>query len=152
MAQVQGIVGWSGKNKFGKFSLKLEDNETWYNSQYEINCSKGQEVTFEDMGKKYVNNLKVVGGGGAAAPSGASSAPATAGMPSDKDRMIIRQNSLSHAVNSLAYSILSDLEDNRDAVTDEIIRIARKFEEYSSGDLDRDNVPEGTAPAGDFLP
>ena len=136
MALVTGVVGWSGKNKFGKFSLKLEDNDTWYNSQYEIKASKGDTVEFDDAGKKYVNKLRVIGGGSAPSSSGAGST-ASAGGTSNRDRSIIRQNSLAHATALMRSSITAEDPRTWDNVADDVIELARKFEAYSSGDLDK---------------
>ena len=149
MATVTGTVGWAGKNKFGKFSLKLDENPNWYNSQYEIKASKGDTVEFDDGGKNYVNKLRVVGGstGGG---SGTAQASNTSGMT--KDRTIIRQNSLGHATELVTSFLSVDVAGGHSEVeqaADFVIEIARKFESYSTGDLDEVKTPAGANPDED---
>lgn len=154
MATVTGVVE-AKSNKFGKFSILL-DNGTWYSSKYDINCEKGDAVTFEDGDRKYCQKLKVVGGGGGtpSASTGATSiskpAPFKAGFPvpiDTKDRSIVRQNALSHATNLFIGALSKqpdlekvmtpkDLEKFLSANASAIVETARIFEGYTSGDDD----------------
>ena len=146
MSTVNGVVKAKSANKFG-FGIMV--NDKWYNSKYEINVEKGDEVEFDDGGKSYVRDIKVTkGGGGATATGGSTMASKGSGgtgyargafpIPAnDGSRAIVRQNSITNAVALLVGLGLkfSDGEDMKEyAYT--IINIAREFEKYSSGDLD----------------
>jgi hypothetical protein len=52
------------------------------------------------------------------------------------DRAIVRQNSVTNAVKLITDSVHSTDEADWDDLADMVIRIARKFEAYSCGDLD----------------
>lgn len=145
MAKVTGVVGWVGKNKFDKYSIKLEDNPQWYNSNYPINCEKGDTVEFDDGDKNYCRKLRVVSsGGGASAPSAGGKTGGGSNKGSfpigvrDGQRSIIRQNALTNA-RELVTNV-QDPDEPLDNVTDEIIRVARKFEAYTTGDMDMEEV------------
>lgn len=150
MAQVTGVVA-AMSNKYDKFSVCVDD--VWYSSKFEIPCSRGDTVTFDNGDKKWCRGLKVVsaGGGGAPAPSGGttSAAPSAAHKPAfpigidTKDRSIVRQNSLTHATNLYIKTMVGDgtLPTEEDAI--KIVELARIFEDYSSGDGDaRDAAAE----------
>ena len=129
MAKVTGQVGWVGKNKFGKYSIKLEDNDIWYNSNYEIKASKGDTVEFDDGGKKYCSKLRVIGSGGSSSSGGGSASN------SDKERSLIRQNALRHAGVIVSNAIDCGIEDlNTELIADRTLELARRFEAYSSGE------------------
>lgn len=138
MSTVTGVVGWCGKNKFGKYSIKLEGNETWYGSQYEIKASKGDTVEFDDGDKKYCNKLKVLSGGPTEAPTGGSNVtrgnfnskgvfpiPAT-----DGQRSIIRQNAVTNA-NTFLQNNGSGAK--KAYTVDDLLDVARQIESYTSG-------------------
>lgn len=130
MPTINGIIE-AKSNKFDKWSI-LVDGE-WYSTKFEIKGEKGDTVAFETPeGKKYVNKLRVVSGGGGVASipknTGGGFAKGTFPVPlRDGSRAIIRQNSITNAVK---YATGCEL------AVEEIIEIARKFEAYSSGDLD----------------
>lgn len=70
MAQVTGVVEAVG-NKFGKFSVLI--NETWYGTKEEWaptpRPDKGDTITFDDGGSKFLKKCKIVGAGASAAAS-----------------------------------------------------------------------------------
>jgi len=126
----------------------------------QIKCRVGDYVDFEYIEKPGVTragtavvykNIKgdvVPGAGGAAVavgtafpPRGFTPPPAKVGEPIlAKDRLILRQNALTAAVNSAngigVYS-KTPLETEEDAAN-YIISLAKKFEYYTSGDMDYD--------------
>jgi hypothetical protein len=145
MSTVNGVVKAKSANKFG-FGIMV--NDKWYNSKYEINVEKGDEVEFDDGGKSYVRDIKVTkGGGGSAVTGGSTMASKGSGgtgyargafpIPAnDGSRAIVRQNSITNAV--ALYNKLregSPVEEEESAAYS-VINIARIFEKYSSGDLD----------------
>ena len=145
MSTINGVVKAKSANKFG-FGIMV--NDKWYNSKFEINVEKGDEVEFDDGGKAYVRELKVTKAGGGA-PTGGGSPMASKGAggtgyargvfplaANDGSRSIVRQNSITNAV--ALYNKLregSPVEDEESAAYS-VINIARIFEKYSSGDLD----------------
>lgn len=149
MAIVTGVVGWCGKNKYGKYSLKLDDNETWYSSQYEINCSKGDNVEFDNGGKKYVNKLKVTTSGGGASYTQPVNPSAPTGTLSQRDRCIVRQNALTNARSAFDPLQLTS-EYDAETYAQSVIDLAKEFESYTSGDFEliAANAPQ---PASEFL-
>ena len=61
--------------------------------------------------------------------------------PLDGQRSIIRQNSVTNAVNLMkAFPISGEL--SSDELAQDVISLARKFEAYSSGDLDKEEVDQ----------
>lgn len=145
MSMVTGTVGWVGQNKFGKYSIKLDGNETWYNSNYEIKAQKGDVVEFDDGGKKYCQKLKVINSSGAgyAPPTGKPASQASGRMgpfpipAKDGQRSIIRQNAVTNA-NAL-------LGNHGEPYTvEDLLQVASEIEKYTSGDLD---VEKATARA-----
>ena len=154
MATVTGVVEAYGE-KYGKYSLSV--NGTWYSTKQEwykgpdVKTLKGQTVSFDDGGGKFIKGKvttsggSVPSGGGAAAP--ASSAAPAVGFPIaplDKQRSIIRQNSLAHAVN-----IITTVGFTKSKATDpaelakQAVEIAPIFEAYSAGDSIREKVEAG---------
>jgi len=140
MAIQTGVVKViNGPNKFGGYGLMLEEQDgKWYNSKYAIKASKGDSVSFEDGGKNYVNKLQILGTGAPPTSSGTSTAPGRTHhlpVPLENSRAIIRQNALT---NSNAFFSNGDMFPNGtiDEVAREVIRVARIFEEYTSGDSD----------------
>ena len=61
------------------------------------------------------------------------------------DRAIVRQNSLTNAVNLLKTHFAADDMDDLNGAADFIISIARKFEAYSCGDLDAEAAAQMVA-------
>lgn len=147
MGNITGIVKAKSANKFG-FGIMV--NDKWYNSKYEISCNKGDEVEFDDGGKAYVKDLKVVGAGagasGVAAASAAGKAVGGSGYsrgvfpipPNDGSRSIVRQNSITNATNLVAAMVTKGLLKEGTDFTSTIIGLAREFEKYSSGDMDKE--------------
>lgn len=144
MATVTGKVeAMSGKSAYGTYGMLI--NGKWYNSKWPIKANKGDEVEFDDGGKSYVNKLTVVsagGGGGGAAPSATptrSTSYSRGKFPIAKDDgqiSIIRQNALTNAVKLVteAKGLGANIEDSVSTILD----IARVFEAYTSGDVDRE--------------
>lgn len=135
MSTVSGVVGWVGQNKYGKYSIKLEENENWYNSNYEIKANKGDTVEFDDGGKKYCSKLRVVSSGGKGSTTVTpikSSGRGVFPVPAlDGSRAILRQNAVTNA-NTI-------LGNTRESYTLEaLLETARSIEAYTSGDLDAD--------------
>lgn len=145
MGNVTGVVdGYS--SKFNKASIQV--NGTWYGTKAEwykgpeLDTLKGQTVSFDDGGGKFLKNVKVVAGG----PSGeapAARAPAVGFPidPLDKQRSIIRQNSLAHATSVILNGgfAFKSPEDMAQA----IVGLAPTFEAYSAGDTIREKVEAG---------
>lgn len=144
MAQVNGVVEWSGKDKFDNFSIKVNNN--WYKSKYPIKAEKGDTVEFDDGGKNYANKLRVVTGGGTGTGSGTPSKgngtfvskqfPVPGLHP---DRSIIRQNCLRHATELVTHGYHDGMlhSDNNDTVARCVIDLARRLEAYATGELDK---------------
>jgi hypothetical protein len=139
MPIINGVVE-AKSNKFDKFSILVGD--VWYSSKFDIPCNKGDAVEFDNggEGKKWCQKLKVVSGGGGAVSSASSirpAAPAATGFPvpmNTKDRSIVRQNALARGaeVACAAHEPGASAED----IAREAIRLARLFEDYTSGDAD----------------
>ena len=139
MAKVSGVVEFGGQSKFDQEKYTVQVNGNYYNQKKEwMNGtfpSKGDEVEFDDGGAKYIKNLRIVSGGnggGASAPVARSvnSSPAGRTFPVGKsapERTINRQNALTAAVNYCkdGYS------------PEQVIDVARMFEAYTTGDLDK---------------
>lgn len=136
-------------NKFGKNAILINGN--WYNSQYPIRADQGDEVEFDSGSTgKYVNRIKVLTKGGGASTGGGAATTRAAPKPGfpvavdTKDRSIVRQNSLSHAVNLVTSMSNGEFEfaswDARVSSTETFAKlcvdIARIFEDYSAGDSD----------------
>ena len=139
MSTVTGTVKVCKQSKFG-WGLLLEEDETkWYNSKFEIKANTGDNVTFDDGGKNYVNKLKVNTGGVVAKAGVATGVASTAKthylpVPLDNSRAIIRQNALTNARE--LYTAFGESSSELSDQAGNIIAIARIFEEYTSGDAD----------------
>jgi len=145
MAQVNGLVEYKAPNKYGGFSIKVNGN--FYNSKFEPKCEKGDVVTFDDGGKKYINAL-VVGGTASGATSAAPTPAATGkgsyrqnGMeggfpihPGAYERALDRRNALNAAV---AYYSSIGVTNH---TAEDIVEAARFFEAYTTGDMERIKV------------
>lgn len=159
MGTVTGIVQAKSSNKFGHGIMV---GGSWYNSKYPIVCDKGDEIEFDDGGKNYANKVKVISSGGGASTGVGASGSGTAGAvplakstggysrgvfpipANDGTRSIVRQNSVTNAVNLVSAMIASKKPGSAEgeSVVDWVLSIAREFEKYSSGDLDAEIVAE----------
>jgi len=145
MATVNGVVE-AVSTKFGKFSIMVNGN--WYATKMEwakVQPNKGDTVTFDDGGGKFLKNVKITGGGEAP-----SATPATVGggayVPKnrgtfpigleDGQRSIIRQNALTNA-RELVVSTISGGKFDKDKTVALILEIAKEFEAYTAGDIER---------------
>lgn len=150
MATVTGVVE-AMSNKFDKYSILVDGK--WYSSKFEIRCEKGDTVEFDDGGKNYCQKLKVAGkGSGGGTP--VSPGPGSAGkgfsrgvfpVPlTDGSRAIIRQNSITNAVNlvnslmpevskTLTLEQVAEMAEYRANLA---VDLARILENYSAGDGD----------------
>lgn len=148
MAEVTGTVE-AVSHKFDKLSLKV--NDTWYATKKEyapsFEINRGDEITFDSGSTgKYLNKVrKLTGSGGSTAPA-STGGKRTPGFPvgiDTKDRSIVRQNSLSHAVNLVSTIVgpttaktFEEREKQAEALATLSVEVARIFEGYSSGDDD----------------
>lgn len=153
MPKLENVVVAS-KSRDGR-SIKIDDQ--WYKA---FNSSQLSDVEWKDTinltyntrekaGVTYYNIqgapeiIEKANGGGSPAPSsGGNSTPRVPDgfpiPPTHHSRSIVRQNSVTNAVNLFVNTNdsiegLADL----DGVCEEILTIARKFEEYSCGDIER---------------
>lgn len=60
--------------------------------------------------------------------------------PLARERAIIRQNALGHAVEMVVHLSQIDAKASMDDYVSEVIRVARKFEAYAAGDIEREQV------------
>lgn len=141
MGNVTGVVEAYSKTKYG-YGILVDGN--WYNSKYEIKAEKGDEVSFEDGGKTYCQKLKVINGGG-----GSTSASKPAGKThfskgvfpipaNDGQRAILRQNALTNSVNLFCHNTEGTLEDIDSETIQKIVEVARAFEAFTAGDIDKE--------------
>lgn len=165
MAKIVGVVDEVGSRsvntKFGmKNSYFLVVGGERYAAGFKApSVAAGDSVDLEfDSTSRYKDVISVSKRAAGDAPTKstpAASAPAGYGgklfpvPPLHPDRSIIRQNALAHAtkvvVDFFAATVRRDGADaptprpfgQMDIVADEIIRVARKFEAYSTGDLDK---------------
>lgn len=148
------------KTRFGmKKTYSLQIDGTWYSCGFtDPRASVGEEVAFESTsgpyGEEIVKGTLVRTGGLVVAPeprpvptSSVGINPAPKSGPSvgvrpfpipalHGDRAIIRQNALGHAARLVSTDPHRTVGD--DAVAERVISIARKFEAYACGDIDRD--------------
>jgi len=96
--QQSGQVAVVTKNRYG-YGMKIEGNDNWFNSKFEIGASKGDFVTFDDGGKNYINGLeKTAGGVSTPAGGGGSGNQVPSGGGHDKRQTsIVRQNAITNA-------------------------------------------------------
>lgn len=136
MPTINGVIE-AKSNKFDKWSILVDGS--WYSTKYEIKGEKGDTVSFETPeGKKYVNKLRVVSGGGEAT---VTSIPKNTGggyskgvfpVPlRDGSRAIIRQNAVTNA-----NTLLGNEKDLDAYDVESLIHVARQIEAYTTGDLD----------------
>lgn len=150
-------------------SIKVDGQ--WYGAfaKSQIGDAKlGDNVSFAFTsvvkdGNTYNNikgNVSVSGGGGGSPTSEASAprsaAPASFGgrssitfplAPLDGQRVIVRQNALSHATKVYMdgdyHNVSPSGRTDCELVADDIILLARKFEAYVAGDLDLEEAKKG---------
>jgi hypothetical protein len=78
MTQHTGIIEFVS-HKYDKYAIKLEGQEGWYNTkqeyadEWDYKPKQGDEVTFDDGGKKYFSKHKVLKQSAGVAPSGGKS-------------------------------------------------------------------------------
>ena len=144
MDKITGTVENTFTDDEGNFKFKLDG--IWFSNKFKKapELRKGDEIDVEfshntKFKGQFWKNVRVLSsGGGAPTPrSTGSSRPAGFPVPYNSDkRAIIRQNALTNAVNALT--------DGDDSVVDiqsfseEVVKLAMKFEAYTSGDLDNE--------------
>ena len=130
-----------------------------------LTCRPGDYVSFEYVDKPGINKvtgatviyknirgpINVAAPGSAPAPTGMAvppkgyspapyKAPEEVGKPIlSKDRLILRQNALTAAVNFVGRM---DIGDGPRPTTEDVVAVAKKFEYYTSGDMDVDMAEE----------
>ncbi len=111
-------------------SIKMDDG--WYNLGFKKAPNKGDEVRViftEGAYGKQVDKIFPMGSSSTSAATPSTTVVHTTGFPlgpRDKGRAINRQNALTNAVSFVPPG----------ATPEDVIEIARKFEEYTTGDLD----------------
>jgi hypothetical protein len=137
--------------RFGtKKTYSFKVGGAWYNAGFkDPGLSTGSVVTFNYESGKYGNDATgiVVGTATPALRGPVPSAPSSypkGGFPIgplDGQRSIVRQNALTNA-RELFVSDVSNLFDvsDEDAAVATILRIAKKFEAYTTGDADLEEV------------
>ena len=104
-----------------------------------------EEVRYNKSRVRY-KTLQVTSGAISAGPGRVQSAPGFPIGPRDKQRSIIRQNSLGHAAEVVLHC--GGKGQSTDVVAAEVVKIARKFEAYSAGDVDMEEATERAKDAG----
>ena len=153
MTQVTGQIE-AITHKFEKWNMLLDDG-VWYSTKLEWapkpEPSRGDQVSFDNGGKKYVKNLKVMGAGEA------TSAPASTGKattaksgyrqngqeggfpihPLAYERALDRRNALNAAVSlyNTQYSEMGSTLKMSEITTD-VLELAMTFEDYTTGSAD----------------
>lgn len=166
--QVTKINGKDVNTKFGlKKSYSFMADGEWYNHGFKKpTFNEGDDITFSFSEGKYgkdvdVASVRVVGSGRAptAATVAGSAAPKSGGyMKAEKpfpvpalhgDRAIIRQNALTNAREAwVASNGGKAFTFDPDVVAAAVLSLARKFEAYSTGDLDVEMAKEMMASEG----
>jgi len=145
MTQVTGVIE-ATTDKFGKFNV-LMDNGKWYSTNPERapnpRTVKGQTITFDGGSTgKYLNSVRIEGG----APATPASKPASGGGIGGKPAYRANGEQGGFPVHPLAYERALDRRNaltnavvflnGMDSTTEQVIEVARKFEAYTTGDLD----------------
>lgn len=138
---VTGVVE-NVSTKYGKYSVQV--NGEWYGTNPEwlkVKPEVGDNITFDSGpdGRKYLKNPRIVSGGSASSPVGASSTNDRFAFPiplNSNQRSICRQSSLKIAVE--LYNNVTVNGDSLEKDADNIIALAMKFERYVTGDMDKD--------------
>jgi hypothetical protein len=151
---VEAVSSKDVNTKFGPkptYSIKCNDGQ-WYRFGFKNpNVKAGDEVEFEFTSGKYgaearFETLKIKpGAGGGAASAAAPAARGGYGRPEKVfpipllhgDRSIIRQNSVTNAVNLLVHTKLAAGVTDVDKFAALVVDVARRFEAYSAGDIER---------------
>lgn len=141
--------------RYEKFSVLVDG--VWYSTKQEWAPSpapsKGDTISFDNKGAKFLNNCKIVtgGGGGGTASAPASGPAARSGFrqagteggfplhPMAYERALDRRNALTAAVQVAVAGGDPSLLDEQ-----YIINLARKFEDYTTGSLDAPIAKEMT--------
>lgn len=150
---VENITEKTVNTKFGpKKAFSIKANGEWYGYGFKKPAfSIGDEVDFQfsetaygkQVDDKSVRTLSKAGG---ASPTSSAPAPAKAyGAPAKVfpipplhgDRAIVRQNSITNATKMVTELLVANKEKmGMSETADLIVNIARKFEEYSCGDIE----------------
>ena len=153
MAEITGVVEGISTKYAGKLALKVVGDPNWYSTKVEwlnVRPDKGDKISFDNgnPGEKFLKKVQILekgAGSPADAPSEKFAPVARKGFgsfpiaPLDGQRSIIRQNSLGHAVASLTASgVLKGLKE--EDLTSTVINVARIFESYSAGDIEREEA------------
>ena len=148
MALVTGNVT-NKHNNYDKVNICVDGK--WYSQKQEWwngpEPEAGDNVEFDDGGRNYIKNFR--NKGSAPLPTGSAPTPASSSSPAPKpqgrtfpvgalapERTINRQNALTNACNIIASSGLPETQDP----TEQIIAMARKFEAYTTGDMDMEEA------------
>lgn len=143
MAKVTGVIEATNDN-FGKYNIKV--NGGWYSTKPEWVTLKplpdvGATVSFDDGGGKYIKGIKLVASTtvadkeDTAMPTKKTYARGSFPIdPLDGQIAIIRQNALTNAI---SFAVLSMPSPPVAITTDDIIAIAKKFEQYTAGFADK---------------
>lgn len=154
---VAQISSKSVTTKFGPkpvFSIKGDDG-TWYKCGFtKPKCSEGDTIEVDvketDYGTEIIDpkNIRAVGGGGVSVPAASPARSAGGGGRAGYDRVfpvpalsperaIIRQNALTNARELYVATHGGKPFTFGETAAASIIEVARMFEAYSTGDLDR---------------
>lgn len=150
MPNIEGYVeAVSVKERTTKYGEKMATSfkvgDKWYSGGFKTwEVDKGDKVslTFKENAKGYldVTGIAVLEKGSPSLTKGQSGAPrANRAFPVDAldpSRSVIRQNSLRHAINFCNNTDETGAGYN----VDDVINVARQFEAYSAGDLDREEA------------
>jgi hypothetical protein len=151
---VENITEKTVNTKFGpKKAFSIKANGEWYGYGFKKPAfSIGDEVDFQfsetaygkQVDDKSVRTLSKAGG--TSSPTSSAPAPAKAyGAPAKVfpipplhgDRAIVRQNSITNATKMVTELLVANKEKmGMSETADLIVNIARKFEEYSCGDIE----------------
>ena len=140
---MKGIV-----ESFSKSTHGLKVAGKWYNNKFKDFPSEmkvGSEVEFDVKNDKFWENIKVVNTPSNGTGSSVRLPQTKQGWrppseepfplkPDDGRRSMVRSNALGHAV-ALVVRII-DASVTLDEAVDQVIQVAQKLEEYSSGDLE----------------
>jgi len=122
MSTITGVVEakTKGKTKFGTYGIKVGDY--WYNSKFEIPANRGDKVQFETDSKHNINGLKVIEESSQGSGAPVSNSNADSGQYKERQRMIVRQSSLGHAV--------TFMQGQDDVNVSDVLEVAEQFEQW----------------------
>lgn len=160
MAEVTGVIeAVSSKDVNTRFGTKptysFKVSGQWYKTGFKkMPHGEGETVSFPFSEGKYGNEVDpakvkaVSATGGSAAPAAPKSTTAAFSRPFpipalSGERAIVRQNALTNAREVLQWLWTDAKVVDRDEVAEEIIRLARRFELYTTGDEDAAIAAEG---------